>query len=229
MHVFTLLGICALALAQTPSTTTTASAAPAEYTVGPGQLYTNITAAYDALPNDGNSYTIYILAGLYIEQFNITRTGGTAFRGETSFPNDFSQNLVTVQISNGQLTSNNQDETTPWVYRTPDDWARLTCSRVIGVKKSSSDLSGVGMLLSSFPRAVETGSTCQDMLTAARSALQLESTQHIWSSTQFGCFGHRLEWQEHRSIRMFVPWLPRHLPGQSGHTTHLQLLYRGFD
>jgi len=114
MHVLALLGICGLVIAQTPSITTTA--APAMYTVGPSQLYTNITAAYDALPNDGNSYTIYILAGLYIEQFNITRTGGTTLRGETSFPNDFSQNLVTVQISNGQLTSNNQDETTPWVY-----------------------------------------------------------------------------------------------------------------
>ena len=113
MHVLSLLGICGLVLAQTPSTTTTATAPPAIYTVGPSQLYTNITTAYEALPNDGNSYTIYILAGLYIEQFNITRTGGTTLQGEKSFPNDFTQNLVTVQISNGQLTSNNQDETTP--------------------------------------------------------------------------------------------------------------------
>jgi len=118
MHVLALLGICGLVLAQAPSITTNATPPPAIYTVGPSQLYTNITAAYDALPNDGNSYTIYILAGLYIEQFNITRTGSTTLRGETSFPNDFSQNLVTVQISNGQLTSNNQDETTPWVYYT---------------------------------------------------------------------------------------------------------------
>jgi pectin methylesterase-like acyl-CoA thioesterase len=68
MRLLALLGLFGFALGQT----TTASAPAATYTVGPSQTYTNVTSAYKALPNDGQSYAIFVQAGVYTEQFNIT-------------------------------------------------------------------------------------------------------------------------------------------------------------
>ncbi|KAJ9132263.1 Pectinesterase [Pleurostoma richardsiae] len=111
----------------TTTTTTTASSVAAvsatstasnsaTYTVAPtpaaGQ-YTSVMSAVAALPNDGKAYTVYILAGEYTEQVWVNRTGMVTLRGETSFPNDFSQNTVKIQFSYGLLTSLNEDELTP--------------------------------------------------------------------------------------------------------------------
>ncbi|KAF3384380.1 Pectinesterase [Penicillium rolfsii] len=95
------------------STSTTAtSTLVVNPTAGP---YKNITAAIAALPSDGKEYTIYVMSGTYNEQISITRTGKTILRGETTYDNDYTQNTVNVEYSNGVLTSANQDETTPIV------------------------------------------------------------------------------------------------------------------
>ncbi|KAJ6104284.1 Pectinesterase catalytic [Penicillium sp. IBT 18751x] len=74
--------------------------------------YKNVTAAVAALPSDGNEYTIYVKAGTYNEQISITRQGLTILRGETSFENDYTQNTVTIEFDDGELTSANKDEST---------------------------------------------------------------------------------------------------------------------
>lgn len=78
--------------------------------------YPNVTAAIAALPNDGLPKTILIRAGVYLEQISITRNGKVTMIGDTEFPNDFTQNTVTIEISNGQLTSAGKDEITPVVH-----------------------------------------------------------------------------------------------------------------
>ncbi|GME45692.1 Pectinesterase [Neofusicoccum parvum] len=87
--------------------------------------YGNVTAAIAALPNDGKEYTIYVRAGQYVEQFNITRNGKVTLRGETTFPNDFSQNQVTIQFSYGVLTSAGQNELTPIINAKKTDGSGL--------------------------------------------------------------------------------------------------------
>ncbi|OJD29429.1 pectinesterase family protein [Diplodia corticola] len=87
--------------------------------------YGNVTAAIAALPNDSKEYTIYIRAGTYQEQFSITRNGKVTLRGETTFPNDFSQNQVTIQFSYGVLTSAGQNELTPVINAKKNDGSGL--------------------------------------------------------------------------------------------------------
>lgn len=87
--------------------------------------YRNITAAIAALPSDGKAYTIYILAGTYTEQISITRSGKVTLRGETSFENDYTQNLVTIEFSNGELTSAGKDESTPVINAKKTDGTGL--------------------------------------------------------------------------------------------------------
>ncbi|EOD44198.1 putative pectinesterase family protein [Neofusicoccum parvum UCRNP2] len=87
--------------------------------------YGNVTAAIAALPNDGKEYTIYVRAGQYVEQFNIIRNGKVTLRGETTFPNDFSQNQVTIQFSYGVLTSAGQNELTPIINAKKTDGSGL--------------------------------------------------------------------------------------------------------
>ncbi|PTU21613.1 hypothetical protein P175DRAFT_0434694 [Aspergillus ochraceoroseus IBT 24754] len=98
------------------SATSAAATSSATLVVSPnasaGQ-YRNVSAAIAALPNDGNDYTIYILAGTYTEQISITRYGKVTLRGETAFENDYTQNLVTIEYAAGALTSAGQDESTP--------------------------------------------------------------------------------------------------------------------
>jgi pectin methylesterase-like acyl-CoA thioesterase len=81
-----------------------------------GCQYGNVSAAIAALPNDSQPYTIMIMPGTYTEQISITRKGKVTLIGQTSYAADYSQNKVTIQISNGQLTSANQDESTPVIY-----------------------------------------------------------------------------------------------------------------
>ncbi|KAJ5777156.1 Pectinesterase catalytic [Penicillium odoratum] len=106
------------ATTSTAATSTTSSAATAtstfvvDATSGP---YKNVTAAIAALPSDGEEYTIYIKSGTYNEQISITRTGKTILRGETTYENDYTENTVTIEYSNGELTSAGEDETTPVV------------------------------------------------------------------------------------------------------------------
>ncbi|KAJ5678869.1 Pectinesterase catalytic [Penicillium macrosclerotiorum] len=100
--------------ATSSATTTSAATATSTYVVDPTSgPYKNVTAAIAALPSDGNEYTIYVKSGTYTEQISITRTGKTILRGETAFENDYTQNTVTIEVSNGQLTSAGEDETTP--------------------------------------------------------------------------------------------------------------------
>jgi hypothetical protein len=96
------------------SATTTSASAASTYVVDPTSgPYKNVTAAIAALPSDGNEYTIYVKSGTYTEQISITRTGKTILRGETVFENDYTQNTVTIEYSNGELTSAGKDESTP--------------------------------------------------------------------------------------------------------------------
>ena len=75
--------------------------------------YGNVTSAIAALPNDAKAYTIKIGAGIYDEQISITRKGKVTLIGATNFTRDYTQNQVTIQTSNGVLTSAGQDEITP--------------------------------------------------------------------------------------------------------------------
>jgi pectin methylesterase-like acyl-CoA thioesterase len=84
-------------------------------TPGPCE-YGTVTAAINALPNDGKSYTIKIGAGTYTEQISITRNGKVTLIGETKFPNDYTQNEVRLQFSSGRLTNLGQNEQTPTIY-----------------------------------------------------------------------------------------------------------------
>jgi pectin methylesterase-like acyl-CoA thioesterase len=75
--------------------------------------YSTVTSAINALPNDSKPYTIKIGAGTYIEQLSITRKGKVTLVGATPLTNDYTENQVVIEISNGVLTSANADETTP--------------------------------------------------------------------------------------------------------------------
>ncbi|RAL13941.1 putative pectin methylesterase [Aspergillus homomorphus CBS 101889] len=112
----------------TSSTTSAAATSTSTFVVSrnatTGQ-YRNVTAAIAALPSDGKDYTIYILAGTYTEQISITRSGKVTLRGETLFENDYTQNLVTIEFSNGELTSAGKDESTPVIYAKKTDGSGL--------------------------------------------------------------------------------------------------------
>ncbi|KAJ5508903.1 hypothetical protein N7527_011046 [Penicillium freii] len=82
------------------------------------------------LQEDSNEYTIYIKSGMYSEQISITRNGKTILRGETTFENDYTQNTVTVEYSNGVLTSANMDEVTPIVNAENSDGKALAIYNV---------------------------------------------------------------------------------------------------
>ena len=58
--------------------------------------FTTIQSAISSIPNDSASYTILVLPGDYIEQLNVTRSGPLAILGQTSTPNEQSDNTVTV-------------------------------------------------------------------------------------------------------------------------------------
>ncbi|KAF3759889.1 family 8 carbohydrate esterase [Cryphonectria parasitica EP155] len=108
-----------IASSTTSSASSTATVATtAVYTVAPtptGSQYGSVMSAVAALPADGKPYTISILAGTYTEQVWVNRTGlgKVTLVGETDFPNDFTQNQVTIQFSMGVSTSANSDEITP--------------------------------------------------------------------------------------------------------------------
>ncbi|KAI1859404.1 hypothetical protein JX265_010407 [Neoarthrinium moseri] len=93
----------------TSSVASTLTVAPTP-TVG---QYGSVASAIAALPSDGLAYTIYILAGTYEEQFNVTRRGKVTLRGETTWANDFTRNTVLIQFSDGVSTSANANEQTP--------------------------------------------------------------------------------------------------------------------
>ncbi|KAK5127762.1 hypothetical protein LTR85_004878 [Meristemomyces frigidus] len=101
------------------SATSAACTASATFAVSlspSGCEYANVSAAIAALPNDSQAKTIQIKAGTYTEQLSITRNGKVTLVGETNFTNDYTQNKVTIQFSNGQLTSAGEDESTPILY-----------------------------------------------------------------------------------------------------------------
>lgn len=106
-------------LSSSASATSAACTASATFVVSPsptGCEYANVSAAISALPNDSQAKTIQIKAGTYTEQLSITRNGKVALIGETDFANDYTQNKVTIEFSNGELTSAGKDESTPVLY-----------------------------------------------------------------------------------------------------------------
>lgn len=111
----------------TASISTSASASPtipsckpsATLTVSkqPGVCdYGNVSAAIAAIPNDSKAYTVMVGPGVYNEQISINRNGKVTLIGATNFTRDYTQNQVTIQTSNGALTSAGQNENTPVIY-----------------------------------------------------------------------------------------------------------------
>ncbi|CAK7219936.1 hypothetical protein SEUCBS140593_004063 [Sporothrix eucalyptigena] len=114
--------------ASASASATSSSADSHTLTVAPtptaGQ-YGTVSSALAAVPNDGAAYEIYILAGTYTEQLTTNRAGKVTLRGQTTFPNDFTQNTVVIQFSDGELTSANEDESTPVLYSKKTDGSGL--------------------------------------------------------------------------------------------------------
>jgi pectin methylesterase-like acyl-CoA thioesterase len=99
------------------SATPTCSSAPSATLVvsknpGPCEFGT-ISAAIIAIPKDNKAYTINVGPGVYVEQLNINRNGKVTLIGATNFTNDYTQNLVRVETSNGQSTDAGRNEETP--------------------------------------------------------------------------------------------------------------------
>ncbi|KAH8200193.1 hypothetical protein TruAng_005641 [Truncatella angustata] len=103
----------------TASVTASSTGAAATYTVAPtptDSQFGSVMSAVAAIPADGKAYEVYVLAGTYIEQVWVNRTGlgKVTLRGETQAPNDFTGNLVTLQFSYGVSTSGTvSNENTP--------------------------------------------------------------------------------------------------------------------
>ncbi|KAK9785234.1 putative Pectin lyase fold/virulence factor [Seiridium cardinale] len=101
------------------SATSSSTAAASTYTVAPtptGDQFGSVMSAVAAIPTDGNAHEVYILAGTYIEQVWVNQTGlgKVTLRGETTAPNDFIGNKVTLQFAYGVSTSGSiSDEVTP--------------------------------------------------------------------------------------------------------------------
>lgn len=91
----------------------------------PGNIceYSTISAAVAALPKDGLAKTIIVQPGSYNEQVIINRSGKVTLIGSTTFPNDFTQNTVTVWYNYGVSTSAGQDELTPVLNSKKSDLA----------------------------------------------------------------------------------------------------------
>lgn len=64
--------------------------------VGPTGNFSTIQSAVLSLPNDTTPYIILVEAGNYTEQVNVTRPGPLYLLGQTSAPNDRTQNRVVV-------------------------------------------------------------------------------------------------------------------------------------
>ncbi|KAF5964452.1 pectinesterase [Fusarium bulbicola] len=71
----------------------------------PCASYDTVASAIAALPADGTSQYVYILAGTYQGQVSVTRTGATVFRGETTDGSSPKNNKVTITASNAVLSS----------------------------------------------------------------------------------------------------------------------------
>ena len=84
-----------------------------------------------------------------MEQFSITRNGKVTLIGATSFTNDYSQNKVRIEISNGVLTSAGKNEQTPVIYA-----------------KKSNDNSGLAVynidFVNTYPQTVNTAALAAD-------------------------------------------------------------------
>ncbi|KAJ5112885.1 pectin lyase-like protein [Penicillium angulare] len=74
--------------------------------------YSSVSSAIKALPDDGKPYVIEIRSGTYKEQIAINRQGKVTIRGDTTYKNDFTKNLVTIETSDGVATKTGNDELT---------------------------------------------------------------------------------------------------------------------
>jgi len=73
--------------------------------VGPTEKFTSVQEAVLSLPNNTTPYTILILPGNYTEQVNVTRQGPLTLLGQTSRPNDATQNTVNIIWHNATGTA----------------------------------------------------------------------------------------------------------------------------
>ena len=64
--------------------------------VGPNAKFTSVQDAVLSIPHNKVPYHILILPGNYTEQVNVTRPGPLTLLGETSSPNDATQNQVNI-------------------------------------------------------------------------------------------------------------------------------------
>ncbi|KAF5691392.1 pectinesterase [Fusarium denticulatum] len=71
----------------------------------PCASYDTVASAVAALPADGTTQYIYILAGTYQGQVSVVRVGATVFRGETTDGSSPKNNKVTITARNAVLSS----------------------------------------------------------------------------------------------------------------------------
>jgi hypothetical protein len=78
--------------------------------VGPQEKFTTVQSAVLSLGNTTNSATILILPGNYTEQVNVTRPGSLTLLGQTSCPNDATENTVNIIWHNATAGITNTTE-----------------------------------------------------------------------------------------------------------------------
>ncbi|KAE9408329.1 pectin lyase-like protein [Gymnopus androsaceus JB14] len=93
---------------RTARTTAPAGALVVSTTPASGQFST-ISAAIAALPDDGSAQTIFIEAGTYEEQIDITRVGALTIMGETEDTANYESNVVTITNSASLGTAGTDD------------------------------------------------------------------------------------------------------------------------
>jgi len=93
---------------RTSRLTPPAGAIVVSQTPASGQFST-IQAAVNALPDDDSAQTIFINAGTYSEQVNITRTGMLTIMGATSDVSTYTANEVTITHSASLGTAGSDD------------------------------------------------------------------------------------------------------------------------
>ncbi|CAK5271201.1 unnamed protein product [Mycena citricolor] len=77
---------------------------------GGSGVYTTVSAAVAALPNDSSARTIFVYAGTYNEQVYITRAGMTTIYGYTTNTADYTSNVVNIQHSLSAAAAGGDDQ-----------------------------------------------------------------------------------------------------------------------
>ena len=77
--------------------------------VGPDEKFSTVQSAVLSIPNNTVPYTILILPGTYTEQVNVTRQGPLTLLGQTTCPDDASENTVNIVWHNATGTATTGD------------------------------------------------------------------------------------------------------------------------